>query len=181
MLLRPFMERELQTKLEADCTTDYLGSAEEWLSCEGSAPGIQQGKGKVLSTPDPSSVDSGHDPGAVTVDVQFVQLGGGLRGPQEVQPTRPARGPQEKELNEEVGGSHGQDSTRSSDESAEMRGGDSEKSCDPSGVLNLQPSIIRTGLLTNNKFSENKNSRLPSTILVKSGMVPCVTAPVSIK
>ena len=152
MLLRPFMEREFQTKLDADRTFDYLGTAEEWLSCEGSVSDIHQGEGKVQSTPDPSSADSGHDPGVSIVDVQLVQLGGGLRGPLEVQPTRPTRGPQRKELGEEVGGSHGQDSTRSTETRAEMQGGDCEESCDPSGVLNLQPSITRIGLLTNNKF-----------------------------
>jgi len=40
--------------------------------------------------------------------------------------------------------------------------------------------VPRIGLFANNKFSERKTTKLPSSVLVQSGIIPCVTAPVTV-
>jgi len=40
--------------------------------------------------------------------------------------------------------------------------------------------VPRIGLFANNKFSEQKTTKLPSSVLVHSGIVPCISAPVTV-
>ncbi|XP_034249687.1 uncharacterized protein LOC117650391 [Thrips palmi] len=150
-LLRPFVTKKLETKLDADLEADELGEASAWVR-QGDVVAMEQDEVEVLSTPTQCSEPSVTSP--------LAGLNVNLKEKENYET--------EKENKDKV-----------KSEKVDTKQKQSMR-IQPEEVLNLESSTIRTGLFTNNKFAENKVSKLPATVLVQSGMVPCVSAPITV-
>ncbi|KAK3913068.1 Retrovirus-related Pol polyprotein from transposon 412 [Frankliniella fusca] len=123
--LRPFVEREIQTKLETDAVTDEpMGEGIGAFESSGSTQGLDLG-------------GQGHTQSRVVLETQVADQAV-LSGPR----------------------------------------GTSEK-----GSLNKRgqlPGETKLGLFISNPAFGNKVSRLPLGVIAQSGVIPCLTAPISI-